>query len=96
MKFAFLIMGGFDSKCDRAIIKDGAATIVGVYDIEDACIAAKELLAEGIDCIELCGAFKEEGTKRIIEATENKIPIGYVTHLKEQDEVYAKAFGINK
>ncbi|MCI5527041.1 MAG: hypothetical protein MR397_02985 [Oscillospiraceae bacterium] len=27
-----------------------------------------------------------------MEATENKLPIGYVTHLPEQDDVYRAAF----
>ena len=31
--------------------------------------------------------------KRIIEATGNKIPVGYITHLPEQDEIYRKTFG---
>ncbi|MEG2396803.1 MAG: DUF6506 family protein, partial [Oscillospiraceae bacterium] len=40
----------------------------------------------------LCGAFGENGAKEIIIATENKIPIGYVTHLSEQDELFNSAF----
>lgn len=47
---------------------------------------------EGIDCIELCGAFGEAGAKAIIEATDNALPIGYITHLPEQDYLYFKAF----
>lgn len=92
MKFAFLIMGNFDSKLDRAVIHDGKARIIGVADIEDAAQAAAELYKNGIDCIELCGAFGEEGARKIIAATNNEIPVGYVTHLPEQDEVYKKAF----
>lgn len=52
--------------------------------------SSKKLYEEGIDCIELCGAFGEAGAKSIIDATENKIPVGYVTHLQEQDEIFAK------
>ena len=52
----------------------------------------KRLEEEGIDCIELCGAFREEGARAVIEATGNRIPVGYVTHLPEQDDVYRKAF----
>ena len=92
MRFAFLIMGNFDCKIDRAIIHNGTAQIVGVANIEDACMVAKKLKEEGIDCIELCGAFGEAGAKAIIEATGNKLPIGYVTHLPEQDYVYRIAF----
>lgn len=47
--------------------------------IEGACIVAKKLMEEGIDCMELCGAFGESGAKAIIEATGNTLPIGYVT-----------------
>ena len=92
MKFAFIIMGEYEARRDKAIIHNGAAQIIGVSNIAEACITAKELYAEGVDCIELCGAFGNEGAKKIIEATQNKIPIGYVTHLPEQDEVYRLAF----
>ena len=92
MKFAFLIMGDFNYKIDRAIIHDGMAQIVGVANKEDACMVAKKLKEEGIDCIELCGAFGEAGAKAIIEATNNTLPIGYITHLPEQDYIYRIAF----
>lgn len=96
MKFAFIIMGEFNSQHDKAIIHDGAAQIVGVPNIDQACTIAKELYANGVNCIELCGAFGEEGAKRVISATQRKIPIGYVTHLPEQDEVYRSAFSETK
>lgn len=92
MKFAFLIMGKFNSGEDQAQIHNGAARIIGVSDLEDAARTAKKLEEEGIDCIELCGAFLEEGARAVIEATGNRIPVGYVTHLPEQDDVYQKAF----
>lgn len=91
MKFAFLIMG-FDSSHDRAAIHGGEAQMIGVADLEQACAEAKKLLAEGVGCIELCGAFGPDGARKIIEVTGNKIPIGYVTHLPEQNEVYNAAF----
>ncbi|WP_028329129.1 DUF6506 family protein [Brachyspira alvinipulli] len=94
MKFAYLIMGKtFDSKNDISSIHNGVSQIIGVSDIDDAIKTAKKLKEEGIDCIELCGAFGEEGARKIIEATENKIAVGFVIHLKEQDELYAKLFG---
>ena len=57
MRFAFLIMGKFDSREDQAVIHNGTARIIGVS-----------------------------------EATGNRIRVGYVTHLPEQDDVYRKAF----
>ena len=93
MKFTFLIMGDFDSSKDRAAIHGGAAQIIGVPSVEEACGEAVTLERDGIGCIELCGAFKAEDARRVIEATGNKIPVGFVTHLPEQDEIFAKAFG---
>ena len=92
MKFAFLIMGAFDCKIDNAQIGNGSAQIVGVSNMEEAVFAAKELYENGIDCIELCGAFGKNGAKEIVRATENRIPIGYITHLPEQDELYRAVF----
>ena len=96
MKFAFLIMGDFDMIRDRAAIGEkGTAQMIGVSSLEDACTVAKELYQQGVDCIELCGAFGEGGAKKVIEATENKLPVCYVTHLPEQEEIYQLAFKRN-
>lgn len=92
MKFAFLIMGTYDKEIDRAFISNDMAQIIGVANLDEACVVAKDLCYSGVDCIELCGAFGAEGAKKIIEVTDNKIPIGYVTHLPEQDEIYRLAF----
>lgn len=92
MKFAFIIMGNFNVESDRAAIHEGRAQIIGVSNLAEACAVAKELYSSGIDCIELCGAFGEHGAKEVINATDNKIPVGYVTHLPEQDEIYNLLF----
>lgn len=93
MRLAYILMGPFDWKTDRSSIHDGTATIVGVSSLEDACAAAKELQASGIQCIELCGAFEEKGARKVIEATGGKIPIGYSIHLPEQDALFTALFG---
>ncbi len=92
MKFAFIIMGEFDYGNDRAAIHDGMAQMIGVSSVEEACEAAKILADEGTGCIELCGAFGEDGARRVIKASGGQIPVGYVIHLPEQDELYKKAF----
>ena len=66
MKFAFIIMGSFNSEKDRAKIHQGKAQIIGVSSIEEACAVAQELYQSGIDCI---------GTLRRIWGEEG--PIGH-------------------
>ncbi len=88
-----MLMGEFDSTKDIVAFENSDVSMIGVRDIDDACKMAVKLVEDGVDCIELCGAFKEEGAKKIIKATGNKIPIAYVTHLKEQDEMFFKLFG---
>lgn len=92
MKFAFMLMGDFKSKECRTQICEGSMHMVGVSSIEEACDTAKKLWKDGFGCIELCGAFGEEGARKVIAATENQVAIGYVVHLPEQDELFAKAF----
>lgn len=93
MKFAYIIMGEFVFPQDSAGIHGETAQIIGVSNLEEACAAAKTLAANGVDCIELCGAFGESGAKKIIEATKHKIPIGYVIHLPEQNKLFESTFG---
>lgn len=92
MRFAFIIMGEFNFPTDRAEIGGGNAQIIGVADMNGALEAARMLQKSGVDCIELCGAFGEDGARKIIEATGNGMPIGYVNHLPEQDGLYRVVF----
>lgn len=92
MKFAFLIMGDFDPE-DRAVIHNGGAQIVGVASLAEAVEAARQLQEQGVDCIELCGAFGPQGAREVVRATGNRLPVGYITHLPEQDDVYRAVFG---
>ena len=83
MTFAYLVMGPFDSRTDRAAIHDGMIQVIGVADVQDAIAVAN---------IELCGAFGPENAKKIIDATGNTIPIGFATHLPEQEALYQATF----
>lgn len=69
MKFAYLIMGADET--DQAEIHNGTAQIVGASNIKEAVIAARRLLYEGVNCIELCGAFGADGARIIIKTTGN-------------------------
>ena len=93
MKFAFLVMGNYHAAKDRVAMPKGTAQIIGVADLEEACAVAKALCAEGVGCIELCGAFGEAGARAVIAATHNQVPVGFVTHLPEQEELFRTTFG---
>lgn len=88
MKFAFIIMGPYRMEQDQTSMHEGMAEMVGVSSLEEACTAARTLQEKGIDCIELCGAFGETGARAVISATKNQLPVGYVTHLPEQDFLF--------
>ena len=94
MKFAYLIMGAeFCPRHDSAAIHGGDAQIIGVASVDEACEEAVRLKQEGIDCIELCGAFGPEGAMRVVEAVQNSVPVGYAVHLPIQDELFGQVFG---
>lgn len=92
MKFVYLIMGPFDSKFDRkAIGKNNNAEIIGVKNLEQAKEISKSLIGIA-DVIELCGAFEKEGAREIIDATNGKIPVGFVTHFDFQNDLFDELF----
>lgn len=92
MKFIYIIMGPFDSRIDRkAIGKNNNAEIIGVRNLDEAKVVAKSLIGIA-DVIELCGAFGESGAREIIDATCRKIPVGFVTHLDFQDDLFDELF----
>lgn len=70
---------------------------VAVKDYAEAARLAKELLADGITAIELCGGFGHAGAAKVVEAVEGKIPVGVVrfdSHPglggKSGDEIFGK------
>lgn len=92
MKFVYMIMGPFDSKLDRkAIGKNSNAEIIGVKNLEEAKEISKSLIGIA-DVIELCGAFGKEGAREIIDATNGKIPVGFVTHFDFQNDLFDELF----
>ena len=93
MKYAFLIMGPYNSEKDDVRFPSSITRMIGVPDIDKACEVAKILKAEGYEAIELCGAFGEEGARRIIEATDHSLAVGFVVHFAEDDDLFKAVFG---
>ncbi len=80
-KWAMVIMGeDYVPEEDRARIdtekKEGH--ILTVKNPEEAIELAKRLKEEGFGAIEVCGAFGAELAKKMYEATDKTVPVGYV------------------
>jgi hypothetical protein len=80
--FIFLGAGQEDPAVDRAVIERGGltTTIVAVPDPSRAAAVARELVADGAQSIELCGAFGPASVAEVLQATGGQIPVGGVTY----------------
>ena len=92
MRFAFVFICPDLPGIERTVVRDGDRSFIGVRDVDEACSEAVRLESEGVGCIELCGAFGEDGARRVMDAVGMRIPVGYIVHLPEMDEAYARAF----
>jgi hypothetical protein len=94
-KYAFILLGenyipDKHNACFEA--EDMDTYIFTVRSFQEAREKVLKLEKEGFGAIELCGAFGEQRAQELVELTKGKIAIGYVTHDKSLDEVFAKFF----
>jgi len=94
MHFAYIIKSRQDGIVQQADIKSGSSTfmVYSVHSIEQAGELAKELVALGIDCIELCGAFFEEGKQQVVDAIGCDVPVGHVVYTGSEAEKHDRLF----
>lgn len=92
-KFGFIVTGaGLDASTSRTVMRSERFEMiaVGVAKPEDGIGVAQELVAEGIQLLELCGGFGPVWTGKIVEAIKGKIPVGSVGYGPESiDAMYA-------
>lgn len=60
------------------------ATIIGVSDITQAIAVARQLVAQGIQLLELCGGFDASDVEQLIATLPKEVPVGHVRFLPEQ------------
>lgn len=53
---------------------------VGVPSTEVPSEVVEQLIAEGVELIELCGAFGPGAASAVIEMVDGRVPVGYVTY----------------
>ena len=89
-KFGFIVTG------DRFVQLQGTATfsmkVVGVRQPQEGIAVAKEMVAEGIQLIELCGGFGPVWTGKIIEAIGAAVPVGSVGYGPESIDGMQRLF----
>ena len=92
--FIYLGMGTEDPAVDRALIEAGGlrTTIVAVPEKSAAVRVAVDLVEEGAQSIELCGAFGPVWAARVIEAIGARVPVGSVGYGMESVSALAALF----
>lgn len=81
VKAAFLFVAPeADPTIHRSVIDSPVVelTVVGVKDYNEAVIAAKKMVEDGIVAIELCAGFGNEGVAAIAKAVKGKAAVGAV------------------
>lgn len=77
-RFGFIVTG------DRFVQYQGtdrfSMNVVGVTHPSEGVDAAREMVREGIQLIELCGGFGPQWAGRIIDAIEGAVPLGTVAY----------------
>jgi len=87
-RFGFIVTG------DNFSQLQGTSTfsmkVVGVKSPEQGIEVAKQMVAEGIQLIELCGGFSPVWAGKIIEAINYAVPVGVVAYGPESiDSMHA-------
>lgn len=75
-KFGFIVTG--DDFIQYQGTEKFSMKVVGVSEASQGIAVAKEMVAEGIQLIELCGGFGPVWSGKIIEAIEHAVPVGSV------------------
>lgn len=81
LKAAFIFLApGVNPQKDRqtVVTPQVELTVVAASNYEEAEAVAVQLVAEGIEAIELCGGFGNKGTGRITDAVAGKAAVGVV------------------
>jgi 2-keto-3-deoxy-6-phosphogluconate aldolase len=94
--FAFIVKGpGYLPSQHTADINSDTfhTRVVGVASLEDAVSVAQNLIASGVQLIELCGGFTEDDAATIRSKTDHKIPVGVVTYSEQQSKELERLFG---
>jgi hypothetical protein len=66
--------------------------VYGVTSNEKAGELAKRLAKEGVDTIELCGAFGEAGKQTVVDIAACEMPVGHVVYTASEEAKHDRLF----
>ncbi|WP_110182648.1 DUF6506 family protein [Nocardioides solisilvae] len=93
--FGFIFTGrGMDPQQHRSVLEqdDFRTVVVGVSTPDQGVDVARQMVADGVQLIELCGGFGPVWTARILEATDGAVPVGAVGYGPESIDGMARLF----
>jgi hypothetical protein len=83
-RFGFIVTGsGLDPQVHRQVMSSRQFEMiaVGVSRPSEALAVAKQLVHEdGVQLLELCGGFGPTWTARVLEAIDQRVPVGSVAY----------------
>jgi hypothetical protein len=94
-KFGFIVSGnGLDPAKHRMTMASQSFTMiaVGVPHPEHGIQIARDMVADGVQLLELCGGFGPLWTAKIIDAISGKIPVGSVAYGPESIDAMHQLF----
>jgi Family of unknown function (DUF6506) len=94
-KFGFIVTGsGLDPEKHIAVMESPTFRMItiGVSKPEQGIEAARRLISEGVQLIELCGGFGPIWTARILEAIGSAVPVGSVAYGPESIDAMCALF----
>jgi Family of unknown function (DUF6506) len=94
-QFAFIIKApGYTSQSHTAQLdsRSFSTRIIGVSDVSEANAVLKQLVAQGVQLVELCGGFTAHEAASLRAHIGDAIPIGVVTYSAEQQARLATLF----
>jgi hypothetical protein len=77
-KFGFIVVG--DDFIQHQGTERFSMKVVGVKNASQGPAVAQEMVAEGIQLIELCSGFSPVWTGKVLEAINYAVPVGVVTY----------------
>ena len=66
--------------------------VYGVSTIEQACEVARREVQNGVQLIDLCGAFGEAGMQAVVDAIDCDVPVGYVVYSQSEMQTHDLLF----